>query len=75
MTRLLLWAVIVGVIVWWLMRTRRRAAGRPGAARRAQAFAECAHCGVHLPVDEAIVDGRRSYCSEAHRLAGPRPDA
>ncbi len=33
----------------------------------------CAHCGVHLPVSEALHDiGGRVYCSEAHRLAGPR---
>ena len=33
----------------------------------------CAHCGVHLPVSEALHDiGGLVYCSEAHRLAGPR---
>lgn len=33
----------------------------------------CAHCGVHLPVSEALHDiGGRIYCSEAHLLAGPR---
>jgi uncharacterized protein len=31
----------------------------------------CAHCGVHLPTDEAVraADGQ-SYCSNAHRQAG-----
>ena len=33
----------------------------------------CAHCGVHLPLSDALHDiGGRTYCSEAHRLAGPR---
>jgi uncharacterized protein len=32
----------------------------------------CMHCGVHLPVSEALQDGAgRHFCSEAHRLAGP----
>jgi len=74
MSRLLLWVAIVGVVVWWLVRTRQRASGQPRAPRQAPAFAVCAHCGVHLPVDDAIVDGKRLYCSDAHRLAGPRRD-
>lgn len=32
----------------------------------------CEHCGVHLPVSDAIaVAGDRHYCSPAHRDAGP----
>ncbi|HET7528448.1 MAG TPA: PP0621 family protein [Burkholderiaceae bacterium] len=37
-----------------------------------QAFARCAHCGVHLPVGDAVMDRGIAYCSEAHRLAGPK---
>jgi uncharacterized protein len=33
----------------------------------------CAHCGVHLPSADALRDAAgRAYCSDAHRLAGPR---
>lgn len=33
----------------------------------------CAHCGVHLPQEETVVDSEgRLFCGEAHRLAGPR---
>jgi uncharacterized protein len=33
----------------------------------------CAHCGVHLPRDDAVLDvAGRGYCGDAHRLAGPR---
>lgn len=40
---------------------------------KADRIEPCAHCGVHLPVSEALHDiGGRVYCSEAHRLAGPR---
>lgn len=33
----------------------------------------CVHCGLHLPQAEAQVDAQgRFFCTEAHRLAGPR---
>lgn len=33
----------------------------------------CAHCGVHLPASDALVnDADQPFCSEAHRRAGPR---
>lgn len=42
----------------------------PGA--EASTMARCAHCGLHLPSDEAVLDSQgRSYCSNAHRQAGP----
>ncbi len=35
-------------------------------------MARCAHCGLHLPSDEAVLDVQgRSYCGDAHRQAGP----
>lgn len=40
--------------------------------RPAGRIVPCAHCGVHLPLTEALHDiGGRAYCCEAHRLAGP----
>ena len=45
----------------------------PQAAQPAQAMLACVHCGVHLPQAEAVLDAAgRPFCSEAHRLAGPR---
>lgn len=33
----------------------------------------CAHCGVHLPSSDALVnEAGQPFCSEAHRRAGPR---
>lgn len=46
---------------------------QPPQPAQAGRIEPCAHCGVHLPVSEALHDiGGRVYCSEAHRLAGPR---
>lgn len=46
--------------------------GKGESAKRPQTMMVCAHCGVHLPVTEALTDAKGSaYCSDAHRLAGP----
>jgi len=68
---------LAGVVFWWL-RSRLRGPAAPGAARkpevpRPQAMLACAHCGVHLPQADVVADAAgRPYCSDAHRLAGPR---
>lgn len=74
----LLVIAVVGFVLW-LMFGRDRGAAKPSPRRRSAAPAApvemvaCAHCGVHLPADEAVADaGGRRYCGEAHRLAGPR---
>ncbi len=76
--------LVVVLVVLWLM-LRRRDAPPPAAAppkdnpgtkpesKAPQQMLACAHCGVHLPQAEAQMDvGGRPFCSEAHRLAGPR---
>jgi uncharacterized protein len=76
----LVWVLLLVLAVVALWRgARRRDAVRPSAAppspsRRGaapEAMVRCAHCGLHLAVAEALQDGGLSYCSEAHRLAGP----
>ena len=78
---LLLIGVLVFAFAWWTLGRRRDGGAGEGRARRpgkappdapAQMIA-CAHCGVHLPQTEALFDvAGRPFCSEAHRLAGPR---
>ena len=75
---------VVGLAIWWLRRSRAsddRSRTPPreqaqGAAREPAAptpMLACAHCGVHLPQAEALMDvAGRPFCGEAHRLAGPR---
>lgn len=46
----------------------------PGPARPVD-MVPCAHCGVHLPASDALVnDAGQRFCSEAHRRAGPGRD-
>jgi uncharacterized protein len=61
------------------LRADEPAGGTPASAKQGAAPAQpvamvpCAHCGVHLPSSEALVDDAgRPFCSEAHRRAGPR---
>lgn len=74
----LLVLIVVLVGGWLLLRSRAPQVRdgkprRPGPARKPAAMAECVHCGVHLPRGEAVTDAAgRPYCSDAHRLAGPR---
>lgn len=81
MGRLLILVALAGVVVWWLFgraarlrgdRPPQRGAGRPDATPAAVDMVPCAHCGVHLPRSEAVVDGAELYCGEAHRRLGRR---
>jgi uncharacterized protein len=67
--------LVVGVVLWLLMRGRKpEASARQSTARDGspQAMVQCATCGVHLPRVDALLDQRGAYCSEAHQLSGPQ---
>lgn len=86
----LLWALLLGGAIWLLRGARVRSetpAGQPrgpqpspaGAAQPpakggSREIVPCAHCGVHLPRDEAVTgpDGRTLFCSESHRIEQAR---
>jgi uncharacterized protein len=76
MKTLLLLALVFGVL--WLVKGGRRggadaASRQPSRPPAPQAMLACAHCGVHLPQSDALMDpAGRPFCSDAHRLAGPR---
>jgi uncharacterized protein len=80
MGRLLILVVLVAVVAWMVMSRRRpdRKTKPPEAKRQTKTdeparMLVCAHCGVHLPQSETVSDAEgRAYCTEAHRLAGPR---
>jgi len=71
---LLLVAVLV---LFWLLRGGARRAQPPRPSARAdaespaapQAMLTCAHCGVHMPRDEALPGRGGVFCGDAHRAA------
>jgi uncharacterized protein len=77
----LLLLLVVGIALFALFGRGRKKAippetatpARPDPPAAAAPMLACAHCGVHLPRDDAVLDAAgRGYCGDAHRLAGPR---
>lgn len=74
---LVLLVVVIGL--WSLLARVRgpgdgKAAGKGGAKAPGKVpvvMVECAHCGLHLPAADALPEGSRLYCSDAHRRLGP----
>lgn len=51
---------------------RETSANAPRQDAEPEAMLACAQCGVHVPRSEGLEAGGLFYCSEAHRLLGPR---
>ncbi len=81
----ILFFIFVGFLVWfvvrWIGAARKRndrpdvregsaPGSAPQATREIDAMQQCAWCGAHVPVTEAVTlpDGRL-YCGEPHRAA------
>ena len=74
--KILLFLIAVFVLLWLLRgATSRRGnggsggAGRPPTPPAPQQMIACAHCGVHLPRDEALPGRGGVFCGDAHRAA------
>lgn len=81
MTMKYLLVVLVVLFAIWLWRHNRREPPQqthrqppPPAAFLAppQDMVACAHCGLHLPLNDAVPGARVGvyYCGQAHRLQG-----
>ena len=58
-------------LIWRLINSTRRALQPrpPAPTDGAPKMLKCRQCGTHVPENEAIRDGDRSFCSDAHRRA------
>ncbi len=68
----LIWLLIILVAIWAFKRSRK--ASKPPADKATPPtspsnMVSCAHCGLHLPQDEAVTGERGLYCSTEHRTA------
>ena len=70
--------IIIGLIIWFLYRAFQRMLEKPRNTDEAkrpattQDMVKCAHCGIHIPGNEALERDGWYYCSPEHRDAGPR---
>jgi len=73
--KLLLWVILIACVIW-ILRAKSTAAQAQATAvrqpRRAvgavEVMATCAHCGLHFPSSEAVVDASGAvFCGEEHR--------
>ena len=80
MGKLLFWIVIIIAVLCVARIAARMAAARarpvspppkPPAQRRRRGMVRCAHCGIHLPRSEALLQNGRTWCSADHAQRGP----
>jgi uncharacterized protein len=68
----LFWLLVI-LLVWWAYRRAQKpsanATSRQTDTPDTQDMVRCAHCGIHLPRDEAVRGEKGLYCGTEHRLA------
>ncbi len=76
MTKYLLVLAVVAVAFWVWRNNRQNAKVQSkkspappsqSTAVQTQSMVQCAACGVHLPVPDALLGRKGSYCSAAHQ--------
>ena len=68
MKYLILLVMALGAI-WWLRQQRPQDKINPkDKPPGPQIMVTCAHCGAHLPSEDALGGQLGMYCSEAHRV-------
>ena len=86
--KFIFWAVVVLAVLMVVRllaaksAAREREPARPANRRAARTAAapvgtsepmvRCAHCGIHLPRSEALLQGGRTWCSSEHASLGVR---
>lgn len=78
--KVLIWLVVFGLVAMALFSkkssSRTKAALQPQRKRQfdstgAELMVRCAHCGVYVPISEAVNDAGVEYCCEDHRGKPP----
>lgn len=68
----LLRIILIALAVWIVIVLIRNARAKKQTTdqrpeKQVENMVECAHCGVHLPENEAIREGSDFYCCDEHR--------
>jgi uncharacterized protein len=71
MLKFVIVGLAVALLLWWVFgrapRKTPTARPRPRKDDGAEPMVACAHCGVHLPREDALAARGLHYCSAAHR--------
>ncbi|PWF24645.1 PP0621 family protein [Corticimicrobacter populi] len=51
-----------------------RGPAAPAAAQGSEEMVRCAHCGIHLPRSEALLQQGKTWCGSEHARLGVRPE-
>lgn len=74
--KFLLWLLVAGLVLAWLMRPKKRVAAPPPPRmpwqrttdlEAAEPMVRCQACGTYVPASEALGNPQAPYCSEEHR--------
>ena len=72
MAKFLLFILVLAAIYLLVKASKRTKPPSPDGSGAEEAMAQCAHCGVHFPIREAIDEAGRLFCCEDHRRLGIR---
>ena len=72
MIRLLFWIAVIAIGVWLWRRLKNPSPAKQPTPEQTQAMVRCAHCALHVPQSEALEHDANWYCSNDHRIKGPR---
>lgn len=67
--------IVIGFVVWAVIRAYQRSLNKPSAQVHEQAvedMVKCAQCGVNLPRSEAIYSGGDFFCTPEHKQLGKK---
>jgi uncharacterized protein len=67
--------IVIGFVVWVVIRAYQRSLNRPTTPARSQTvedMVKCAQCGVNLPRSEAIFSGGEFFCTPEHKQLGKK---
>ncbi len=68
MSRFFILSILIFLVIYLLKRKwqspQQKTSETPPANEK---IVKCAHCGVHVPISEAITVHDQFYCSEAHK--------
>jgi uncharacterized protein len=64
--RVLLYLVGIGLVIWILLRLAKSPRIDTRPTKQVGSMVRCAHCGVHVPQNEALQAGGKYYCCREH---------